>query len=103
MRPRGEITLAIERMLTERGSVTLDEVVRGACTSRAAAKYTLNYMHRTQRVQVIAQRHVAWSCRPLNVYGLSPAAGVDAGEGIKRAMAAFGCWARPPGASVSED
>ena len=97
MRPRGEISLAIEAVLREFGPQTFAEVAKRAQVGRAAASYTLHNMARHARVEVVDRITSPGCNRGQNVFALCVASdhnrsGLDA---LQAAMRLFTADARP--------
>lgn len=86
MRPRGEVSIAIETCLAQRGSATFAEVAQQTQIGYAVARATLHNMLKCGRVEVVEQRAHARGNRPMNVYALRADAPAPAGLALQSAM-----------------
>lgn len=70
MRPRGQISIAIEACLAHRGSATFLDIAHATQVSRRTAQCTLYNMLTCGRVEVVDQQEGRHGNRPMNVYRL---------------------------------
>lgn len=81
MRPKGEIHHALLKavgdLATPDRGATLQEIAARACVGIRAARYTLDYMHRSGVIVIARTRKVPYRNRPVAEYALpsQPSAG----------------------------
>ena len=103
MRPRGEISVAVESCLAQLGSATFDEIARKTNVGRAVVQRTLHNMLTCARVEVLERRQDAGASRPKNVYRLRLFTPPNGTAELQRVMyilaaSANGSWNEQPAA-----